>query len=452
VSRYKPYPQYKDSGVEWLGKVPEHWNIFQIKRSIDGCSNGIWGEEPNGLNDLIVIRVADFNRDNFTISEEKLTYRAIEEKDRCNRLLKQNDLLIEKSGGGENQLVGTVVSFNKNFLAVTSNFVAKMTCKNDFNARYLTYSFAHLYAKRVNYMSIKQTTGIQNLDSSQYLSEDWSFPSLLEQQFIANFLDSATCKIDTLIQKQQNLIELLKEKRQALISHTVTKGLNPHVKMKDSGVEWLGEVPEHWKILQLKRISSIKGGYAFSTADFVDDGVQIIKIGNVYQSKFHIDRQPTYVSQEIAKETKEFLITEGDLIISLTGTLGKRDYGFAVTVDQKGEYLLNQRVAKMLPNKKLVELIYFSYVMKSEQYLTQIYALPSGTKQANLSNENVLSAICSLPALLEQRAISNYLDNATCKIDTLISKAQKAIELLKERRTALISSVVTGKIDVREIA
>ncbi len=432
MSRYKPYSQYKDSGVAWLGEIPQEWNSIKFKH--------VFLEKKKKNNLLLDCGSISFGevvyKDNDKIPEEtKAAYQEV---------LVGEFLVNPLNLNFDLKSLRTALS-NINVVVSTGYIVLQSQKNTDKNyLRWLLYHFDIAHMKTLG-AGVRQTVNFTDIGNEYFY-----IPTIKEQQAIANFLDNATCKIDALIQKQQNLIELLKEKRQALISHAVTKGLNPHIKMKDSGVEWLGEVPEHWKILQLKRISSIKGGYAFSTADFVDDGVQIIKIGNVYQSKFHIDRQPTYVSQEIAKETKEFLITEGDLIISLTGTLGKRDYGFAVTVDQKGEYLLNQRVAKMLPNKKLVELIYFSYVMKSEQYLTQIYALPSGTKQANLSNENVLSAICSLPDLLEQRAISNYLDNATCKIDTLIAKVQKAIELLKERRTALISAVVTGKIDVRE--
>ena len=145
------------------------------------------------------------------------------------------------------------------------------------------------------------------------------------------------------------------------------------------------------------------------------------------------------------------MVGTGDLIISLTGTLGKRDYGFAVTIDIQGEYLLNQRVAKITPKKNITSNRYLSYLMKSEPYLVQIYALPSGTKQANLSNDNVLSAICGIPPLREQKQIADYLEKKTAQIDTLVDKAKQSIELLKEKRVAIISAAVTGKIDVRGV-
>ncbi|MFM7471592.1 MAG: restriction endonuclease subunit S, partial [Nodosilinea sp.] len=245
---FPKYEAYKDSGVEWLGEVPEHWDIHSLKRSVEGCINGIWGNEPDEIHSIPVIRVADFDREATRVSLDKLTYRSILPKDRESRLLQSGDLLIEKSGGGEKTLVGCVVLFEHELDAVTSNFVARMRPIPKFDSNFLCYVFNALYQNKVNYPSIKQTTGIQNLDSEAYLQEYFSFPTLQEQIQIAHFLDHETARIDALITQQQRLIELLKEKRQAVISHAVTKGLDPTAPMKDSGVEWRGEVPDHWGV------------------------------------------------------------------------------------------------------------------------------------------------------------------------------------------------------------
>ena len=151
MMKYQCYAEYKDSGVEWLGEIPSHWDLYSLKRSVDKCTNGFWGAEPDGINDLCVLRVADFNRDNFLINENKLTFRSIQPKEAENRLLKKGDLLIEKSGGGDKTLVGCVVMFDKEFSAITSNFVAKMTPNINTDSKYLTYSFAHLYSGREPY-------------------------------------------------------------------------------------------------------------------------------------------------------------------------------------------------------------------------------------------------------------------------------------------------------------
>lgn len=253
---FPSYPEYKESGLERLGFVPIHWALYSLKRSVEGCVNGIWGDEADGENDLAVIRVADFQRSKLRIGTKKLTYRSITNKEKEARKLRIGDLLIEKSGGGDKTLVGCVVLFEHDFGAVSSNFVARMRPLPNFDSNFLCYAFDSLYKGRVNYPSIKQTTGIQNLDSESYLQERFCFPSLTEQTKIARFLDHETAKIDTLIHEQKRLIELLKEKRQAVISHAVTKGLDPDVPMKDSGVKWLGGVPAHWGVVRLKHVKS----------------------------------------------------------------------------------------------------------------------------------------------------------------------------------------------------
>ena len=276
-------------------------------------------------------------------------------------------------------------------------------------------------------------------------------PPLGEQQKIAQFLDYETAKIDALIDEQKRLIELLKEKRQAVISHAVTKGLNPDAPMKDSGVEWLGEVPEHWRVASLKFISQIRGGLAISSQDFQEEGIQIIRIGNLYQSRLDLSRQPTYVSENLLINSKGFEVDKGDILMSLTGTLGKRDYGFAVLVDRKGPFLLNQRVAKLIPDERIIIKSFLLNVLLSDYYLATLYSLPSGTKQANLSNDDVLNIKVAVPASKdEQLEIVDFVAKKVQNIDALLLNAASAINLLKERRSALISAAVTGKIDVRD--
>lgn len=250
MSHYKPYPAYKESGVEWLGKVPEHWSIGQMKSGIKSLQNGIWGEEPNGgVDDIPCARVADFDRVRLVVQEPLPTIRSIPLAQRIYKSVNTGDLLLEKSGGGEKTTVGVMVQYLGELDVVCSNFVAVVKCKPDISARWLCYVNSHLYALGVNTRSIKQTTGIQNLDSNQYSSELIAFPAFAEQQSIAAHLDRETTRIDALITKKSRFIELLREKRQALITHAVTKGLDSNVKMKDSGVDWLGEVPEHWSVI-----------------------------------------------------------------------------------------------------------------------------------------------------------------------------------------------------------
>ncbi len=453
--RYKAYPEYKDSGVEWLGEVPEHWSIHSLKHSVDGVTNGIWGGEPNGDNDLIVLRVADFNRNKLNISDDKLTYRAIDAKDIPTRLLKKGDLLIEKSGGGDKTLVGCVVLFEKDYPAVTSNFVAKMTPQEGFESSFLRYSFSQLYAGKVNFPSIKQTTGIQNLNSDAYLMESFVFPPFEEQQKIANFLDHETAKTDTLIAKQEKLIELLKEKRQAVISHAVTKGLNPDAPMKDSGVEWLGEVPEHWVVCCLKHIkgkekgSFVDGpfGSNLKSEHFVDNGdVYVIESNFATTGVLDKSKLKTISSAHFTtisrSETKQ-----GAIIIAKIGAR----YGMnsiMSTLDKKA--VVSGNSLSLSVDTQRMNVNYCHHLLT---HLKQEEAMDDGvnvTAQPALS----LGQLNNLPFLAlpleEQNKIVSFVKGQQKYFSSLISSSEKMIDLSKERKAALISAAVTGKIDVRD--
>ena len=212
----------KDSGVDWIGSVPSSWEVKQLKWSVLDCSNGIWGNEPDGVLDIIVVRVADFDRHHRKVRLDRPTLRSIDKSAREGRLLKRGDLLIEKSGGGDNQPVGMVVVYENEDPAVCSNFVAKMTPKEGYHSAFLNYLHQAFYGTGLHVRSIKQSTGIQNLDSKSYLDEYAAFPSLQEQKEIANWLDNSCSRIDGLIFKTERSIELLKEHRAALITAAVT--------------------------------------------------------------------------------------------------------------------------------------------------------------------------------------------------------------------------------------
>ncbi|HAS3130123.1 restriction endonuclease subunit S [Vibrio parahaemolyticus] len=447
TGRYKAYPEYKESGVEWLGKVPQNWSIHSLKRTIDRVTNGIWGSEPDNENDLIVLRVADFNRNQLNISDDKLTFRAIEPKDRTSRLLKKGDLLIEKSGGGDKTLVGCVVLFDKDYPAVTSNFVAKMTPKKGFDSSFLRYAFSQLYTGKVNFPSIKQTTGIQNLDSDAYLQESFVFPSYEEQQKIANFLDHETAKIDTLITKQEKLIELLKEKRQAVISHAVTKGLNPNAPMKDSGVEWLGEVPEHWFVVPIKRMCEVKDG-THDTPKYVDKGENSFPLitSKDFEGKNISFESAKYISKEAHREIVKRSNTEvGDVLMSMIGG----NIGKALIVKETAEFSI-KNVALFKTTRKSALASYILYYLESGLLDIQISLQSRGGAQGFLSLGDLRNLVFFKVPEDELNTIVEHLDLKISKYDRLINIASDKIALLSERKTALISAAVTGKIDVRD--
>ena len=212
----------KPSGIEWLGDVPKHWEVRRLCNSVAECVNGTWGTDPNGADDLPCIRVADFDREQKRVCVTTPTIRAITSSDRRRRLLRPGDLLLEKSGGGQQQPVGAVVLYDQEVDAVCSNFIARVVTKEGYNPNFLVFLHSALYAVGLNKRSIKQTTGIQNIDAKAYFGEYVAFPPLPEQAAIAAYLNKTTTDIDTAIHSTRREITLLREYRTRLIADVVT--------------------------------------------------------------------------------------------------------------------------------------------------------------------------------------------------------------------------------------
>ena len=436
----KIYDKYKPSGVEWLGRVPEHWEVDRLRWTVFGCKNGIWGNEPDGVDDLVCVRVADFDRTKFRVMIDEPTVRAVTHSERRGRLLQQGDLLLEKSGGGELQPVGAVMLFEHDTDAVCSNFVARMLVSNGFDPIFLTYLHAHLYVRRVNTRSIKQTTGIQNLDSMAYLDERVACPPLTEQRTIADFLDRRTGKIDELIAKKERVIELLSEKRTALISHAVTKGLNPDAKMKDSRIDWLGEVPEHWEVKKGKYLFAILSGFAPEQFDFSDAAnsiyLRVDDLNNEENGLYLKEGKARFILRDIPLYDKNIILFPKRGAAILTNKV--KILGIKCLFDTN---LMGLSVFK---GKASIE--YLSYCILSRRLgdIADTSTIPQ------INNKHIYPLCFPCPSLEEQSEIVSFLDRETSKIDALIAKVTDAIEKLKEYRTALISAAVTGKIDVRK--
>ena len=447
MAKYKAYPEYKDSGVEWLGEIPKHWEIHSLKRAVDGCTNGIWGGEPDDQNDITVLRVADFDRQSFKVSDLKLTTRSIPPKDRGSRLLKQGDLLIEKSGGGDKTLVGCVVLFDKSYEAVTSNFVAKMSPLESYDNYFLAYAFSQLYAGKVNYPSIKQTTGIQNLDSDAYLMEKFCFPPKHEQKNISCFLDHETAKIDKLIEKQQQLIELLKEKRQAVISHAVTKGLNPDVPMKDSGVEWLGEVPEHWDAVPLKYLCSFSGGGTptkDNLAYWTNGSVPWVSPKDM--KSFWVSETQDYITEKAVNESSTNYVDKGSLLMVVRSGILQRNIPVAIN---SVKVTMNQDMKALKFNERM-NVQYAVYFISGNNNSLLLAWTKEGATVESIEHEYLANGLIPVPPIDEQALIIDSISEKMKHFQLLEENAASGIRLLQERRTALISAAVTGKIDVRD--
>ncbi|MHB1545039.1 MAG: restriction endonuclease subunit S [bacterium] len=451
ASKWKPYPKYKDSGVEWIGKVPEHWEVQRLKNSLISCKNGIWGDDARqDDNDIPCVRVADFDRQRLRVALNQPTIRNLPEKDRIDRTLSRNDLLIEKSGGGETQPVGCVVLYDDPRPAICSNFIARIQIAAGMDSSFWRYVHAAAYSIRLTVGSINQTSGIQNLDQSRYFDERVVFPTSEEQTTIAIFLDRETSKLDTLIAKQERLIELLQVKRKALISHAVTKGLDPNVKMKDSGVEWLGEVPEEWDILPLKRTTQIQLSNVDKHTVIGEQSVKLCNYLDVYKSDRITADIEFMVASASEEQIRRLTLQQGDVIITKDSETPD-DIGVpAFVADNMDGVVCGYHLALLRAYPSIASGNFLASLMQSSYVRTKFATFAVGLTRYGLGKYGIENLVIPIPPIAEQSTITSFLDRETAKIDILIEKSRRSIELLQERRKALISAAVTGKIDVRE--
>lgn len=430
----KRYKEYKDSGVEWIGEIPSHWEVKRVKEFSKITQGYPFSSDKFNTEDkgYPIIRIRNLKNNLIDTYYDGGIVK--------NVIIKDNDILIGMDGDFNLSV------WNSGF-ALLNQRVCKIDTLN-IDKEYFKY-LLDIPLKIIN--DLTYFTTVKHLSIYDVEKIMIPMPNIEEQNKIANYLDKKTSQIDNLISKKEELIETLKASRTKLISETVTKGLDKNTPMKDSGIEWIGEIPSHWSAKRLKNIANMFGGNAFDSSLFSDEGVQIIRIGNLYQNKLSLERQPIYCPYEKINSYKKYIITKGDILMSLTGTLGKRDYGFAILIEENEQFLLNQRVAKITHGKDVYNR-YLLYILWSNSYLNQLFSKPSGTKQGNLSNEEILSIyIAFTEDLGEQKRIADYLDEKTSKIDILISKIEKQIELLKKAKQKLITEVVTGKIDVTNL-
>ncbi|MGP4033625.1 hypothetical protein [Pseudarthrobacter sp. 1C304] len=450
MSQLQPYPEYKESGAEWLGRIPAEWEVLRIKMSVQTARNGIWGQDPqDGDFPIWCVRVADFDRKLHSVKTSERTMRSITSDELIPRKLNRGDLLLEKSGGGENNPVGFVVRFDHDDVAVCSNFIAKMQLSPGMDSRFWTYVHATTYSVRLTQRSIKQTSGIQNLDQASYFNELAPFPPLKMQSGIADFLDRETAQIDELIVKQERLIELLAEKRQAIITHAVTKGLDSTAPTKPSGIPWLGDVPSHWQVSPVgsaaELIQTGPFGSQIHADDYVSGGTPLINPSHLIEGCIAPNLEVA-VSEDKTQELRRHALRKGDVVVARRGELGRN----AVVTGQDEGFLCGtgSLLIRLQPSAYLPE--YFSLVFGGQHTRDRLSLHSIGATMDNLNAGLIAGLRLVRPPIAEQKSILRWLGKMIDVLDETTKKAVRSIDLLRERRSALISAAVTGKIDVRE--
>ncbi len=442
--KYKPYPKYKDSGVEWLGKIPSHWEVAPTKRILQRNDGGVWGEDFDD-DGTIVLRSTEMNvAGEWKIKEP--AKRKLSSHEIASGLLKEGDLLITKSSGsalhlGKTALVSKEIEDLK---CCFSNFMQRLRTNKNYNPIFLRYILNSCIGREQFNLLGNSTTGLTNLSSGLINEVLITRPPFEEQILIVDFLRLKLSKLDALIEKKQKLIQLLSEKRTALISQAVTKGLDLSVPMKDSGVEWLGEIPSHWEVKRLRYAALInpvksqlklKYGYdvSFLPMENISTEGQLLleeerPIDDVYSSFTYFEDGDII----IAKITPCFENGKGSLAKGLLNGVG-----FGTTE------------LHVLRANQNIDPHYLYCITKSNQFMKYgEMEMKGAAGQKRVPAEFIENFKIGIPPFEEQKAIAVFLDRETTKLDSIIKKTTESIEKFKEYRSALISAVVTGKIAV----
>lgn len=424
----KRYEKYKDSGVDWIGEVPENWEIVRFKR--------LFNEKK---------KITDASLNSGSISFGEIIYKDDEKITEATKLsyqvLNSGEFLLNPLNMNYD-LKSLRIGLSTINVVVSSGYIV-LQSKKGLNKNYykwLLRMYDVVFMKTLG-AGVRQTINYNDLADSHLV-----VPSLNEQQTIATFLDEKTTKIDQTITIKQKEIELLKERRQILIQKAVTKGLNDNVKMKDSGVDWIGEIPEHWEVRKLKQIGIFINGYAFDSNEFKEDGIKVMKISNVQTMKTDWS-DLSLIDSKYYDKLERFRVLKGDLVFALTRPIISTGIK-ATIISEDDKILLNQRNS-ILRTKMDFDVKWFYFILLDKMFIQEFENNIDKTgQQPNISTFRIGNIYVPFPSADEILTITHYLEDIEEKISKAISLKQQEIERLKEYKTVLIDNVVTGKVRV----
>jgi type I restriction enzyme S subunit len=442
----KRYDSYKDSGIEWIGEVPSHWDDTRIKFTVNEKHSlfidGDWIESKviteEGIRYITTgnVKVGYYSEQgNGYISSQ--TFNDLN----CTEVY-EGDLIISRLN---NPIGRACIIPNLNSRIVTSVDNVIYRPDSNLNKRYLLYLFSSKeYFEHTDLISRGAT--MQRISRGMLGNLKIPRPCIVEQTTIANYLDQKTTQIDDLIAKKERLIQLLEEECTAIINQAVTKGLDPSVPMKDSGIEWLGEIPAHWVVKMLKFVTSlITNGFVGPTRDlYYETGVRYIQSLHIKKGKIDFERSPYYVSEEWSNDHPRSILKEGDVLVVQTGAVGE-----VAMVDKDYEDCNCHALIIVRTNEKLIP-VFLLNLLESSFGKAQMKLIETGALHQHINSTKLKDIITIVPPIEEQSQIVRFIEEQRGRIQTVINKTQQEIELLKEYKTALISEVVTGKVDVRD--
>lgn len=434
----KPYPEYKDSGVEWIGEIPEGWNVEKLKFNSEINRDSL-PENFDPDYEFFYLDITNVSKNGEIINTELMSFE--DAPSRARRIPQNHDTIIS-TVRTYLKAIAYLIHIPKNFV-VSTGFSVLSPNKNLFS-RFLYYlvnsdlfvQTVVVYSKGIAYPAIN-SSDLANLPI-------W-YPDIETQNKISSFLDKKTSEIDLTIQKDTRLIELLQEKRTALINHVVTKGLDVDAKMKDSGVEWIGEIPEGWEVNKIKNTSYVKGRigwHGLTSEEYSDEGAYLVTGTNFNNGE--IDWESCHrINWDRYKQDPYIHLKDDDLLITKDGTIGK----VALVKNLPDKATLNSGIFLIRPlNQYLNKYMY--WVLNSVVFERYFDYIKTGATIAHLYQETFERFFFPIPSNEEQNQITEYLHIKTQKIDQTIQKIQTNISLLQEYKKSLIHHVVTGKVNV----
>lgn len=446
LGRPGPYPAYRPTGIEWLGEIPTHWRVSRLKYA--ATLNPSVSELRRLAQDTEVSfvpmeAVGEYGGLNLSLTKEfadianGYTY------------FSEGDVLVAKITPCFENGKGSLAEGLLNGVAFGTTELHVMRCGPSLDKRFTFYLTLGDAFRKLGEAEMYGAGGQKRVPESFVADLAHPIPPPTEQRAIAAFLDRETAKIDALVAKKERLIELLQEKRTALISRAVTKGLDPNVPMKASGVEWLGEIPAHWEVKRLKHLAgkigsgkTPKGGAEV----YVDEGTMLIRSQNVHFGGLRLS-DVVYIDAATDAEMAASRVKEGDVLLNITGA----SLGRCCTAYLDGSNAnVNQHVCIVRPEQLRDYPSFLAYSVESDSVQDQIFNNENGVSRDALNFEQIGDLVLARPPMAEQRAVVCHLDREAAKLDALIARIQDAIKYLKELRAALVSAAVAGRIDVRE--
>jgi type I restriction enzyme, S subunit len=436
------YSTYKTSGIEWLGDIPHNWEVNRLKNMLRRKVTDGPHETPEFTDDGIPFLSVDGIQEGQLVFEDcRFISKSDHLKYQQKVIVEKGDVLMGKAAStGKIAQVKTDLEFN-----VWSPLAIIKPTLNRLIPTYLEYCLKS-YPGQIQIDLLCTSNTQKNISMDDIPKIILPEPSYNEQTAIANYLDEKTSKLDQLISNKKAQIEKLKEIRQIEINTAVTKGLDPNVKLKPSGKEWLGDIPEHWGLKTLKKFGRLLGGYAFKSEVFLEEGpVKVLKITNI-QTMSIIWEDIEYVEDIYYNAFNDYSVRNGDLVFALTRPIISTGIKAAIANILKDEkILINQRTAVFKPSRLLLP-SYLYYVVLSDSFFQDFRLKIKTTNQPNISTEDIGRIKIAVPPEEEQRVIANYLDEKTSKLDKLVNNLENQIERLEEVRKIEIYNAVTGKI------